>query len=50
VIERLAPRERRVDGELEVLLDLLLPDELLETLRPERELDDALVGDDFRGW
>ena len=48
VVERLTPRERRVDGEPEVVLDLLLPDELLEPLRPQRQLDDALVGEDFR--
>ena len=48
VVERLAPRERRVDGEPEVVLDLVLPDELGEPLRPQRQLDDTLVRQDLR--
>ena len=44
VVERLAPRERRVDVDAERVLDLLLADELGEPLRTERELDDRLVG------
>ena len=48
VVERLAPGERRVDVDAEALLDLLLADELREPLRPQRQLDDGLVGQDFR--
>ena len=47
VIERLSTRQRRVDGELKVVLHLLLPDELLEPLRAQRQLDDALFGQLF---
>ena len=48
VVERLAPRERRVDVDPQALLDLLLADELREPLRAQRQLDDGLVGQHFR--
>ena len=47
VIERLTPGERRVDEDPQAVLHLLLPDELREPLRPERQLDRGLVGQHF---
>jgi hypothetical protein len=49
MVERLAPREGGIYVDAEALLNLALADELGQTLRAERELDDRLVGDDFRG-
>ena len=48
VVERLASRDRRVDGDPEAVLHLLLADELREPLRPKRQLDDGLLGKHFR--
>ena len=50
VIERLAPRQRRVDVDAQRFLHLVLADELGQPLRAERELDDALVRNDLREW
>ena len=43
VVERLAARLRGVERDLELLLDALLPDELVEPARAERLLDLLLV-------
>src|SRR5690606_4318045 len=48
VVERFTPRERGIDGDAEALLDLRLADELLQPLRPQRQLDRALLAQDFR--
>ena len=50
VIERLAARERGVDVDAQAVLHLLLPDELRQPLRAERELDDGLARRALRGW
>ena len=50
VVERLAPRERRVDADAQAVLHLLLADELGQPLRPERELDDATRRRGLRAW
>ena len=47
VVERLAPRERGIDGDAQVVLHLLLADELVEPLRAQRQLDDGFVGQHF---
>ncbi len=39
MIERLTPRERRVDANLQGVFDFLLPDKLRQPLRSERQLD-----------
>ena len=41
------PRDGRVDVDAEAVLHLLLADELGEPLRPQRQLDDGLLGDRF---
>src|SRR5206468_6848326 len=43
VVERLAARLRGDERDVELLLDALLPDELVERARPQRLLDDVLV-------
>ena len=43
VIERLAARLRRLDGNVEILFDLGLADEFLQTLRPKLELKRGIV-------
>src|SRR6478736_6752458 len=49
VVERLAAAERGVDVDAQAVLDLLLPDELRQSLRTEGELDGAFLGELFRG-
>ena len=44
VVERLAARPRRLEGDRELLLDPLLADELVQTARPERPLELVLLG------
>jgi len=43
VVERLAARARRLDGDLEVVLDLVLPDELAQPLRTQLQLEGRIV-------
>ena len=45
VIERLAARLGRLDGDLEVVLDLVLPDEFAQPLRPQLEFKRRVVID-----
>jgi hypothetical protein len=47
VIERFLSRQGRVDVNAQAVLDLLLADELSQTLRSERELDDRFVAQTF---
>src|SRR5439155_3122645 len=49
VVERLTALECGVDVDAQRFLDPLLADEFGQALRTERELNYALVGDDFRG-
>ena len=46
--ERLPPADRRIDRDPQGVLDLLLADELLEPLRPERQLHSAFLAEHFR--
>ena len=43
VVERLAARARRLDGDLEVVLDLVLADELAQPLRTQLQLEGRVV-------
>ena len=45
VVERLAARLGRLDGDLEVVLDLVLPDELAQPLRTQLQLERRIVVD-----
>jgi hypothetical protein len=49
MIERLTTSESCVDPDAETLLDLLLADELGQSLRAERELDDRFIGERLGG-
>jgi hypothetical protein len=48
VVERLTTCESCIDPDAEALLDLLLANELGQTLRAERKLDDGFVGECLR--
>ncbi len=47
MIQRLLPRDGRIDVDAKALLHLPLPDELLEPPGAERELDGRVLGDCF---
>src|SRR5690606_25143438 len=48
VVQRVPPAQRRIDRDPQALLHLRLADELGKPLRPQRQLDGALLAQNFR--